>query len=73
VGRCWARALTGDDPTGAAAEAEQVVATTMLEPPMYGVTQHYYALVAEMFLAAGMPNEAGVALGRADRLRRVVR
>jgi DNA-binding SARP family transcriptional activator len=65
VSRCWARALTGDDPAGAAAEAEQVIGT-MLDPPMYGVTQYYSAL-AEMWLAAGRPYEAGVALDNADR------
>jgi DNA-binding SARP family transcriptional activator len=66
VSRCWARALTGDDPAGAAAEAEQVIRTRMLDPPMYGMAE-YYALLAEMWLAAGMPVEAGVALDRADR------
>jgi hypothetical protein len=66
VSRCWARALTGDDPAGAAAEAEQVIGRSMLDPPMYGASQ-YYALLAEMWLAAGMPVEAGVALDRADR------
>lgn len=61
---CWARALNGDDPARAAAEAETVVATRMLEPPLYGIPFHY-GLVAEMFLAAGMPVEAGHALDKA--------
>ncbi|MDN3357317.1 BTAD domain-containing putative transcriptional regulator [Actinomadura sp. DC4] len=65
VSRCWARALTGDDPAGSATEAEQLIGT-MRDPPMYGVTQYYSAL-AEMWLAAGMANEAGVALDDADR------
>jgi len=68
--RCWARALTGDDravAAAAAAEAEQVVVTTMLDPPRFGLTRDY-ALLAEMFVAAGMPHEAGAALDNADRL-----
>jgi ATP/maltotriose-dependent transcriptional regulator MalT len=67
VSRCWSRALTGDDPAAAAAEAEQVVVTTMLDPPRFGVTRDY-ALLAEMFVAAGMPHEASAALDHADRL-----
>lgn len=67
VCRCWARALSGEDPAAAAAEAEQVVVTTMLDPPRFGVTRDY-ALVAEMYVAAGMPHEAGAALDHADRL-----
>jgi ATP/maltotriose-dependent transcriptional regulator MalT len=38
----------------------------MLDPPLYGATQ-YYSLIAEMFLAAGMPEKAGIALDGADR------
>ena len=70
VVRCWARALTSEDPAdaaAAAADAERVVVTTMLDPPRFGVTRDY-ALVAEMFLAGGMPDEAGAALDQADRL-----
>jgi hypothetical protein len=67
VSRCWAQALTGDDPAAAAAEAEQVVRTTMLDPPMYSVSQ-YCALVAEMLLAAERPDKAGIALDQAERL-----
>lgn len=67
VSWCWSRAMTGDDPAGAAAEAEHVIVTTMLDPPLYGVTQ-YLALLAEMFLAAGMPVEADVALSRSERV-----
>jgi DNA-binding SARP family transcriptional activator len=65
VSRCWARALTGDDPAGAAADAEQVILTTMPDSPAYGVTMNF-ALLAEMLLAAGKPNEAKAALDRAD-------
>jgi hypothetical protein len=61
----WARALTGDDPAKIAAEAEQIVAGTLVDPPRWGVAYHH-ALIADMWLAAGRPREAGSALDRAD-------
>ncbi|MCK9904208.1 AAA family ATPase [Frankia sp. Cpl3] len=61
----WARALTGDDPGGIAAEAEQLLTGTLVDPPRWGVA-YGHALIAEMWLAAGMPDEAGIALDRAD-------
>ncbi|MDT3445849.1 BTAD domain-containing putative transcriptional regulator [Pseudofrankia sp. BMG5.37] len=63
---CWARALTGDDPAGAAAEAESLLAADLLDPPRWGIAYHY-GLIAEMWLAAGMPDRAAAALGRADQ------
>ncbi|WP_239313806.1 BTAD domain-containing putative transcriptional regulator [Plantactinospora mayteni] len=62
----WARALTGDDPAGIAVEAEQLLATTLVDPPRWGIAYHN-GLLAEMWLAAGRPDEAGAALDRADR------
>ncbi|MFI7135699.1 ATP-binding protein [Nonomuraea sp. NPDC050153] len=62
----WARALTGDDPAGIAAEAEQLLTGTLADPPRWGVAYHH-GLIAEMWLAAGMPDEAGLALDRADQ------
>ncbi|MGW6495284.1 BTAD domain-containing putative transcriptional regulator [Nonomuraea angiospora] len=62
----WARALAGDDPAGVAAEAEQLLAGTLADPPRWGVAYHY-GLIAEMWLAAGMPDQAGIALDRADQ------
>ncbi|WP_431919644.1 BTAD domain-containing putative transcriptional regulator [Nonomuraea jabiensis] len=62
----WARALTGDDPAGIAAEAEQLVAGTLVDPPRWGVAYHH-GLIAEMWLAAGRPDQAGLALDRADQ------
>lgn len=62
---CWARALTGEDPAGAAAEAEQLLAATLLDPPRWGIA-YQYGLIAEMWLAAGLPDRAGTALERAD-------
>jgi DNA-binding SARP family transcriptional activator len=62
---CWARALTGDDPGGAAAEAEGLLAP-LLDPPQWGVA-YQYGLIAEMWLAAGRPDRAAAALARADQ------
>ncbi|BEL06600.1 hypothetical protein Q0Z83_047910 [Actinoplanes sichuanensis] len=67
--RCWARALTGDDPAGAAAEAEEHLAANLADPPQWGVAFHH-ALVAEMWLAAGRCDRATAALDRADRAAR---
>ncbi|MEU6352444.1 BTAD domain-containing putative transcriptional regulator [Streptomyces sp. NPDC047072] len=63
---CWARALTGEDPAGAATEAEDLLAAHLLDPPQWGVAYHY-ALIAEMWLAAGSPDRAESALDRADQ------
>ncbi|MFM9608637.1 BTAD domain-containing putative transcriptional regulator [Streptomyces niveiscabiei] len=68
-GWCWGRALTGDDPAGAAAEAEALLAAHLLDPPQWGLT-HHYVLIAEMWLAAGSPDRAAAALDRADRTLR---
>lgn len=63
---CWARALSGDDPAGAAAEAEMLLANDLLDPPQWGIA-YQYGLIAEMWLAAGLPEKAAVALDRADQ------
>jgi hypothetical protein len=63
---CWARALTGEDPSGAAAEAEELLAAHLLDPPQWGIAYHY-ALIAEMWLAAGFPDRADASLDRADQ------
>lgn len=63
---CWARALTGEDPAGAATEAEELLAAHLLDPPQWGIAYHY-ALIAEMWLAAGSPDRAEAALDRADQ------
>jgi DNA-binding SARP family transcriptional activator len=64
ITRCWARARTGDDPAGAAAEAREIMAT-LLDPPRWGISFNY-ALVGEMLLEAGEPVEAGAVLDLAD-------
>ncbi|MEU8379095.1 AAA family ATPase [Streptosporangium sp. NPDC048865] len=63
---CWARALTGDDPAGAAAEADRILTTTVTDPPRFGLAFHE-GLIADMLLSAGMPGEAAEVLDRADR------
>ncbi|MEV6304565.1 AAA family ATPase [Actinoplanes sp. NPDC051861] len=65
LARCWARAVTGEDPAGAAAEAQRLIAVALLDPPRSGVAT-WYGLLAEMWLAAGQPGEAAAALDRAD-------
>jgi hypothetical protein len=63
---CWARSLTGDDDGGAAAEAEAVLTTGLLDPPLSGLSFHY-SLLGEMFLAAGKPADAARTLDLAHR------
>ncbi|GGL14620.1 hypothetical protein Sme01_18440 [Sphaerisporangium melleum] len=70
LARCWGRAITGDDPAGAAAEAERIIETNLLDPVRSCVST-WYALVGEMRLAAGEPDKAAVALDRADHFLRV--
>ncbi|MEX5635629.1 ATP-binding protein [Parafrankia sp. FMc2] len=65
LARCWARAVTGEDPAGSAAAAQGIIAATLLDPPRSGLAT-WYGLLAEMWLAAGMPAEAAAALDRAD-------
>lgn len=67
VTSCWTRALSGDDPAAAAAEAEATISADLLDPPRFGVAFHY-GLVADMLLAAGLPTQAAVVLDRADRM-----
>ena len=66
LARCWARALTGDDPAGAAAEAQRILTTVLLDPPRSNVPT-WYGLLGEMWLAAGALTEAEAALDQADR------
>lgn len=65
MARHWAHAVTGADPAGAAVEAERILTATLVDPPLSGVTA-WYALIAEMWLAAGAVDEAGAALTRAE-------
>lgn len=66
MNRCWARAVTGHDPAAAATEAEAVLTTHLLDPPLTGLST-WYGLIAEMWLAAGRTDSAATALDRADQ------
>ncbi|MEW9528465.1 AAA family ATPase [Microbispora sp. NPDC049125] len=66
LAHCWARAVTGDDPVGAAAEAQAIIDVALTDPPRSGLTT-WYGLLGEMWLAAGRLDDAGKALDRADR------
>jgi hypothetical protein len=64
LARCWARAVTAGDPA-AAAEAEEIIAVALLDPPRSGLAT-WCGLLGEMWLAAGRLDEAAAALDRAD-------
>ncbi|MFD5065332.1 ATP-binding protein [Streptomyces sp. NPDC058394] len=65
LARCWALAMSGIDPEGAAAEAERLIEENLLDPPRSCVATWFGAL-AEMRIAAGALDEAAEALHRAD-------
>jgi tetratricopeptide (TPR) repeat protein len=65
LARCWALAVTGGDPARAVAEAQQIIAANLLDPPRSCVAT-WYGLLGEMQLAAGAPAEAAGSLDRAD-------
>ncbi|MGI5438232.1 ATP-binding protein [Streptomyces shenzhenensis] len=65
LARCWARAVTGDDSVGAAAEAQDLIVASLCDPPRSGLAT-WYGLLGEMWLAAGKLDEADAALDRAD-------
>jgi DNA-binding SARP family transcriptional activator/tetratricopeptide (TPR) repeat protein len=67
LARCWALAMTGTEPDQAAAEARQLIATMLLDPPRACVAT-WHGLLAEMRLTAGALDEAAAALDRADHL-----
>ncbi|MEU4223933.1 BTAD domain-containing putative transcriptional regulator [Nonomuraea sp. NPDC026600] len=65
LAHCWARAVTGEDPAGAAAQAQDLIAAALLDPPRSGLAT-WCGLLAEMWLAAGRLDEAAAALDQAD-------
>ncbi|HET6736369.1 ATP-binding protein [Mycobacterium sp.] len=65
LAQCWALAVTGHEPGAAIAKAQRIIARNLLDPPRSCVAT-WYALLGEMHLAAGSPNEAAVALDRAN-------
>ncbi|MEV5503687.1 BTAD domain-containing putative transcriptional regulator [Nonomuraea fuscirosea] len=66
LARCWALAVTGRDPAGAAAEAERLIGAHLLDPPRSCVAT-WHGLLGEMWLAAGALAEAAAALDLADQ------
>ncbi|MEU6341989.1 hypothetical protein ABZ883_13730 [Streptomyces sp. NPDC046977] len=62
---CWAHAVTGEDPAGAAMEAQRLITAALADPPRSGLAT-WYGLLGEMWLAAGKLDEADAALDRAD-------
>jgi ATP/maltotriose-dependent transcriptional regulator MalT len=56
--------VTAGDPA-AAAEAEEIIAVALLDPPRSGLAT-WYGLLGEMWLAAGRLDQAAAALDRAD-------
>ncbi|GAA2216042.1 hypothetical protein GCM10009850_115110 [Nonomuraea monospora] len=65
LARCWALAMTGQDPAGAVAEARRLIAANLLDPPRSCVAT-WYGLLGEMLLANGETAEAAVALDQAE-------
>ncbi|MFJ4988852.1 ATP-binding protein [Streptomyces sp. NPDC088732] len=66
LARCWAHAVTGVAAAGAAAEAQDLIVSSLSDPPCSGLAT-WYGFLAEMWLAAGKLDEADAALDRADR------
>ncbi|MFD7307235.1 ATP-binding protein [Promicromonospora sp. NPDC059942] len=67
LARCWGRAVTGDDPAGAADEAQHIIETNLVDPVRSCVST-WYGLLGEMRLASGQLRLAAVALDRAEHL-----
>ncbi|WP_239090596.1 ATP-binding protein [Asanoa iriomotensis] len=67
LAQCWGRAVTGQDPTGAALEAEGIISAVLAEPPRSGLAT-WCGLLGEMWLAGDKLDEAAAALDRADSL-----
>ncbi|GAB3065703.1 hypothetical protein GCM10027053_31150 [Intrasporangium mesophilum] len=65
LARQWALAMSGDDAGAAAAEAERIIAATLVDPPRSNLAI-WYALLAEMQLAAGDPRAATSSLDKAE-------
>ncbi|GAA0943688.1 hypothetical protein GCM10009554_37180 [Kribbella koreensis] len=68
LARYWALAMTGRDPGTAADAAERLIVANLTNPVRSSVST-WYALLAEMRLAAGDPDAAAVALDQADTFR----
>ncbi|WP_051102486.1 ATP-binding protein [Parafrankia elaeagni] len=65
LARWWARAMTGEDPAGAAMAAKEIIDASLLDPPRSCLAS-WYGLLAEMWLAAGLVAESAATLDRAE-------
>jgi ATP/maltotriose-dependent transcriptional regulator MalT len=65
LARWWALAVTGRSSDDAATEARRLIDENLLDPPRSCVAT-WFGLLAEMWLAAGAPDEAAAALDRAE-------
>ena len=61
----WAEAMAGDSPARAAANAEKLIVTNLLDPPRSCVSTGYI-LLGEMWTKAGRYDSAATALDRAE-------
>ena len=68
LARCWALAMSGRDPARWADDAERLLLAHLVDPVRSCVST-WFALLAEMRLAAGAPDAAAAALDRAESLR----
>ena len=68
LARHWALAMSGHDP-GAAADAAERLIVANLTNPIRSCVSTWYALLAEMRVAAGTTDAAAVALDQADNCR----
>ncbi|MDZ7887028.1 MAG: BTAD domain-containing putative transcriptional regulator [Mycobacterium sp.] len=66
LARSWALAMDGDQPAEAAAGAEKLIASNLLDPPRSGAA-NWYTLAAEMWIKAGECDRAAGALDRAEQ------
>jgi DNA-binding winged helix-turn-helix (wHTH) protein len=65
LARCWARAVTGEDPAAAAAEAHAIIAAALADPPRSGLA-FWNGMLGEMWLVAGKLDASAAALDRAE-------
>ncbi|SCL54713.1 BTAD domain-containing putative transcriptional regulator [Micromonospora yangpuensis] len=65
LARCWALAVTGQDPIGNAERARQIIAMHLLDPPRSDVAA-WHGLLGEMLIAGGALDAAATALDEAD-------
>lgn len=66
LARHWALAMTGHDPSASAKEVHRLITTHLLDPPRSDIAT-WYALLAEMHLAANTLDAAAAALDLADQ------